>query len=152
MWQSCPFNFHYTHLHRSAFASSDASAWRSAPFSCALSQCLNASSQSHSEKLAISRKGFLLDLDRKGFSLDLDRLACVRIPTQIQIKITPWEFTFTHSFTRFGSRWTISFSQGRTVIFAHTSQKRSKIDFLTTIQIKQTMSSSLSPRWEEHMI
>jgi len=48
------------HLHRSAFASSDASTWRHAHFSCALCQCLNASSRNHPEKLAISRQGFLL--------------------------------------------------------------------------------------------
>ena len=59
-----PFSFEYTHLHRSAFASSDASAWRPAPFSCALRQCLNTASRSHSEKLGISRKGFAVKVLR----------------------------------------------------------------------------------------
>jgi len=44
------------HLHRSAFASSDASAWCPTTFSCARRQRLNVSSWSHSEKLAISTR------------------------------------------------------------------------------------------------
>jgi len=41
---------------------------RPAPFSYALRQCLNASSRSHSEKLAISRKGFSLGTQPHKFN------------------------------------------------------------------------------------
>jgi len=55
-----PFSFYYTHLHRSAFTSSDASAWCLTPFSCARRQRLNVSSRSHSEKPRDPPKGFSL--------------------------------------------------------------------------------------------